>query len=78
MTIQTKSPKRKPATQAAVTVRHGEQSRQSLLTGIDTQLRERMIAEAAYYLAAERGFQGGSAMQDWLTAEAQIDAQLLK
>ncbi|MCP5424549.1 MAG: DUF2934 domain-containing protein [Gammaproteobacteria bacterium] len=37
--------------------------------------RERMIAEAAYYLAEARGFQGGSPVQDWLDAEATIDRQ---
>lgn len=36
-----------------------------------------MIAEAAYYIAEKRGFQGGDAVQDWLTAEAQIE-QLIK
>lgn len=74
MTTQAKSPKRK----SAASMRHGGQSRRSVMTGIDTELRQRMIAEAAYYIAAERGFQGGSAMQDWLSAEAQIDAQLLE
>ena len=47
-------------------------------TGIDAQARHRMIAEAAYYIAAQRHFQGGSAMEDWLQAEAQIDAKLLE
>ena len=45
-------------------------------TKIDPQTRHRMIAEAAYLIAAKRGFQGDSAMDDWLKAEARIDAQL--
>ena len=36
--------------------------------------RQEMIAIAAYYRAVQRGFNGGDAMQDWLEAEAEIDA----
>lgn len=36
--------------------------------------REGMIAEAAYYLAERRGFDGGDPVADWLEAEAEIDA----
>jgi len=35
--------------------------------------RYRMIAEAAYYLAESRGFEGGSQLDDWLAAEMEID-----
>lgn len=35
--------------------------------------RSRMIAEAAYYLAEQRGFSGGNSVQDWLDAEVLID-----
>ena len=38
--------------------------------------RYHMIATAAYFLAQGRGFAGGYEMQDWITAEHQIDAQL--
>lgn len=31
-----------------------------------------MIAEAAYYLAQERGFLGGHSIDDWLTAEQRV------
>ncbi|MBE2294927.1 MAG: DUF2934 domain-containing protein [Phycisphaerales bacterium] len=31
-----------------------------------------MIAEAAYYLAEHRGFQGGNPLDDWLEAEREI------
>ena len=34
--------------------------------------RQRMIAEAAYYIAARRGFSGGDPVQDWIQAERQI------
>jgi hypothetical protein len=42
----------------------------------DETRRRQMIAEAAYFLAEQRGFQGGSAFDDWLIAEAQVDQQL--
>jgi hypothetical protein len=35
--------------------------------------RHRMIAEAAYYLAEKRRFQGGDPLLDWLEAERAID-----
>jgi hypothetical protein len=38
--------------------------------------RNRMIAEAAYYIAEQRSFAGGSPLEDWSAAEAQIDAML--
>ncbi|MBU0498573.1 MAG: DUF2934 domain-containing protein [Gammaproteobacteria bacterium] len=31
-----------------------------------------MVAEAAYYLAEQRGFTPGSEVDDWLCAEAQV------
>jgi hypothetical protein len=36
----------------------------------------RMISEAAYFLAQKRSFQNGSALDDWLAAEALIKIQL--
>ena len=39
--------------------------------------RGRMIAECAYCIAEQRGFQGGSALDDWLRAEAEVDAHLV-
>jgi Protein of unknown function (DUF2934) len=38
--------------------------------------RERMIAEAAYFRAERRRFQGGDPVDDWLSAEAEIDQRL--
>lgn len=35
--------------------------------------RSRMIAEAAYYRAERRGFAPGRELEDWLSAEAEID-----
>jgi len=41
---------------------------------IDAERRHRMIAEAAYYKAKNRGFDGGRGMQDWLLAEQEFEA----
>jgi hypothetical protein len=37
--------------------------------------RENMIAREAYLIAEQRGFQGGTEMDDWLQAEAIVDAR---
>jgi hypothetical protein len=39
---------------------------------LETQ-RQAWIAQAAYYLAERRGFQGGCALEDWLRAEQVFD-----
>lgn len=36
----------------------------------------RMIAEAAYYRAANRGFEGDRRLEDWLAAEELVKNQL--
>jgi hypothetical protein len=40
--------------------------------------RQQMIAEAAYFRAERRGFNGGDTVRDWCEAEAEIDAELRK
>lgn len=40
--------------------------------------RQRMIAEAAYYRALQRGFSGGDSVEDWLAAEREIDERLMR
>jgi hypothetical protein len=43
---------------------------------VDSARRNQMIAEAAYFRAERRGFNGGDPMVDWVEAEAAINAQL--
>jgi hypothetical protein len=43
---------------------------QSVASRLD---RQQLIAIAAYYRAARRGFEGGYEVQDWLEAEVEID-----
>ena len=44
--------------------------------GVSAEERRRMIAEAAYYRALARNFQGGDPTQDWLEAEREVDRLL--
>ena len=44
---------------------------------ITPEVRHQMIAEAAYYLAEKRNFQGGDPVTDWLQAETMIEQILL-
>jgi len=42
-------------------------------TAVDElELRQRRIAEAAYYRAVDRGFASGYEWDDWLAAEAEL------
>ncbi|HEY4646900.1 MAG TPA: DUF2934 domain-containing protein [Steroidobacteraceae bacterium] len=40
--------------------------------------RDDMIATAAYFRAQKRNFETGHELEDWLAAEAEIDAALLQ
>ena len=44
----------------------------------DSEIRNRMISEAAYYRAEARGFKGDGALKDWLEAECEVDAFIEK
>lgn len=44
----------------------------------EPQEREAMIAEAAYFRSAHRGFEPGHEVDDWLAAESEIDAALAR
>lgn len=47
-----------------------------LAGSVSPEERYKMIASAAYFLSEHRGFARGYEMQDWITAEAEIDAKL--
>jgi hypothetical protein len=44
--------------------------------GVTAEERYQLIAKAAYYRAEHRGFVPGAELEDWLAAEAEIDAML--
>lgn len=43
---------------------------------VSPEQRYHMISTAAYYLAERRGFAVGYEAQDWISAEAEVDAKL--
>lgn len=43
---------------------------------VSEDARRAMIAQAAYLRAERRGFAGGDEVEDWLAAEAEVDALL--
>ena len=43
--------------------------------GVTTEERNQLIAKAAYFRSERRGFTPGSELQDWLEAEAEIEAR---
>ena len=45
---------------------------------LSTGDRESMVRTAAYFRAQQRNFATGHALDDWLAAEAEIDAALLE
>lgn len=45
---------------------------------MEPEARDAMIAEAAYFRSAHRGFEPGHEVDDWLAAESEIDAALAR
>ena len=63
-------------------IRNAEKPKSAGLEGsppeITAKERHRRIAEAAYYRALQRGFHGGSDLEDWFESEAEIDRLILR
>ena len=49
-----------------------------MTSNVSADQRRQMIAEAAYFRAARRGFSAGDSVADWLEAEAEINERLRK
>lgn len=62
------------AESANTTIPNGEVANTGVISAAE---RSRMIAEAAYYRAQNRGFDNGDSVDDWIAAEREIDARLL-
>lgn len=67
VTTKNKTPTAQKTTDAAGSGQH---------LSVDRPDRQRMIAEAAYYIAARRNFNGGDPVQDWIEAERLINRVL--
>ena len=48
-----------------------------ILAGVSDEERHQLIAQAAYYHAEQRSFEPGHELEDWLTAEAEIEMKVL-
>lgn len=71
VTIKKRAP-RKPAALAA------KKTATATATFVGPGERVHLIAKAAYYRAEKRGFAPGHEAEDWLAAEAEVDAKLLR
>ena len=69
--------KRAPRKSAFAAPTSAAKSTTTMASFVDPEKRAALIAEAAYYRAEQRGFAPGHATQDWLAAEAEVDAKLL-
>ncbi len=45
---------------------------------VEPEARDAMIAEAAYFRSAHRGFEPGHEVDDWLAAESDIDLAIAR
>ena len=69
VTVRKRAP-RKAAAQAVM-------SATPFTSFVGPERRAALIAEAAYFRAEKRGFEPGHDTEDWLAAEAEVDAHLL-
>ena len=66
---------RKPAPRKATLSR--KQAVTTFTQFVGPEHRAALIAEAAYFRAEKRGFTPGHEAEDWLAAEAEVDAKLM-
>jgi hypothetical protein len=71
----TPAPTRAPAKSAAPRARKTAK-KTTTPVAVSEDVRRGMIAEAAYLRAERRGFAPGGEAEDWLAAEAEVDALL--
>ena len=78
MARQKHHPKQATAAQASKTAKKPASvpaAPQQEAQGVASEQRDRMIAEADYLIAEQRGFEGDMALNEWLQAEAAVDAR---
>ena len=62
------------AASAQVATRRRGAEPQTASTQTAPEQRQQFIAQAAYFIAERRGFAPGNELEDWLQAEAEIEA----
>jgi len=69
-----------PAAQSGRNGKMGEHNPAAATRTTSEQLaaeqRQQLIAEAAYFIAERRGFAPGNEFDDWLQAEAEVEARI--
>lgn len=75
MTQQSQKVTAKRQTAAVMAAAKTMTTKQQKQQGTAAEIRHHLIAETAYHIAEQRGFQGDMAMADWLQAEAEVDAR---
>jgi hypothetical protein len=76
-----KNPEAAPATKRAARKRGSASDTGSAAVRpnfVDPQQRAALIGRAAYFRAMQRGFEPGHEVSDWLAAEVEVDAELLR
>jgi len=68
--------RRAPPVKAAVSASSTPVATASTTVTVSAGTRRAMIEQAAYLRAERRGFAPGSEVEDWLAAEAEVDALL--
>lgn len=61
---------------AAIVVLESAESVTTLPTSINPDVRRRLVAAEAYFLAERRGFAAGHELEDWVAAEEAVDSRL--
>ena len=69
---QSQSPRTTASAQVAARKRSAEPQTARVKTA--PEQRQQLIAQAAYFIAERRGFAPGNELEDWLQAEAEIEA----
>lgn len=59
---------------AKVVTRKRRVEKQTASVKIVSEPRQQLIAQTAYFIAERRGFAPGNELEDWLQAEAEIEA----
>jgi len=73
-----KAPGKAAASAASVTSKTNPEAVLPSGAATDAAERGRMVAVAAYFRAERRGFVPSAELEDWLQAEAEVDAMLAK
>jgi len=76
----TSNHKKRPVreTSVATSVAERRAPQRTRRPAITEEQRQALVAERAYFKAERRGFRGGDPLQDWVEAESEVDALILR